>query len=150
VGQQVTLAGADPAAAARVDLLLARSEAPFVSKLLGPAATECELVVKASFGGRARGWLHTGGGGFLGDEGDVTTDAALRALARRTPLTYTCVPPGSGRRMAVDRDDDGALDALDNCPVTANADQRDADGDRRGDACDPCPASRRNRCGDAR
>ena len=28
----------------------------------------------------------------------------------------------------------------DNCPFDSNEDQRDADGDDRGDACDPCPA----------
>jgi hypothetical protein len=35
------------------------------------------------------------------------TDAALRSLA---PVTYTCVPPGSGERIGVDRDDDGVYD----------------------------------------
>jgi hypothetical protein len=34
----------------------------------------------------------------------------LRALARRSPLTFTAVPPGSGERIALDRDDDGVLD----------------------------------------
>jgi YVTN family beta-propeller protein len=147
VGQQVTLTAANAAEAGpRVDLLRERSEAPFVSKLLGPGATECDLVVKGSYGGREHGWLHTGGGAFLGDEGEVTTDSDLRALTRRTPLTYTCAPPGSGRRMAVDRDADGALDALDNCPVTPNPDQADADRDGSGDACDRCPTSRHSRC----
>jgi hypothetical protein len=44
--------------------------------------------------------------------GDVRTDPDLRALAA-TPgqeLTYTCVPPGSGLRMGVDRDEDGVFD----------------------------------------
>jgi hypothetical protein len=35
-----------------------------------------------------------------------------------------------------DRDGDGVLDAYDNCPVIANFDQRDTDGDSQGDACD--------------
>jgi hypothetical protein len=38
-----------------------------------------------------------------------------------------------------DRDGDGKLDGADNCPATANADQRDHDQDGRGDACDTCP-----------
>jgi hypothetical protein len=147
VGQQVTLDRANAAQAGpRIDLLLARSEAPFESKILGPGATECDVVVKGSLGGNVRGWLYTGGGSFLNDEGVATPDAALRALAGRTPLTYTCVPPGSGRRMGVDRDGDAALDALDNCPLEPNAEQADADRDGWGDTCDPCPASRRNRC----
>jgi hypothetical protein len=38
-----------------------------------------------------------------------------------------------------DRDNDGKLNADDNCPDSANADQADEDGDMVGDACDPCP-----------
>ncbi len=37
---------------------------------------------------------------------------------------------------AVDSDGDGASDLCDNCPVTANADQADADADGLGNACD--------------
>ena len=120
VGQQVTLdRNSGPDVAARVDLLLARSEAPFVSKLLGGETTECELVAKGSVRGEARGWLHTGGGTFEADDGSLVTDAELRALAaKKTPITYTCAPPGSGRRMAIDRDADGVLDADDACPTT--------------------------------
>ncbi|MFO0744733.1 MAG: thrombospondin type 3 repeat-containing protein [Myxococcota bacterium] len=36
-----------------------------------------------------------------------------------------------------DVDGDGAAQATDNCPLIANADQADADGDDLGDACDP-------------
>lgn len=39
-----------------------------------------------------------------------------------------------------DADEDGVEDSLDNCLGVANPDQADADGDRRGDACDSCPA----------
>lgn len=35
-----------------------------------------------------------------------------------------------------DTDADGAIDAVDNCPLMANANQADADGDSMGDACD--------------
>jgi large repetitive protein len=40
-----------------------------------------------------------------------------------------------------DRDGDGVLNGTDNCPNLANPTQVDADGDLKGDACDPCPAS---------
>jgi hypothetical protein len=38
----------------------------------------------------------------------------------------------------IDADQDGVCDNVDNCPGVANADQADADGDGKGDACDPC------------
>jgi len=38
-----------------------------------------------------------------------------------------------------DEDGDGTVDALDNCPELANADQADGDGDGVGDVCDGCP-----------
>ena len=43
-------------------------------------------------------------------------------------------------KIAVDRpdgDSDGTSDDCDNCPSTANADQKDTDGDGLGDVCDP-------------
>jgi len=36
-----------------------------------------------------------------------------------------------------DGDANGVPDARDNCPVVANADQANTDGDAQGDACDP-------------
>ena len=44
--------------------------------------------------------------------------------------TATCSPPDR------DADDDSVEDAVDNCPLVANADQLDADGDGKGAACD--------------
>ena len=38
-----------------------------------------------------------------------------------------------------DRDSDGSLDSIDNCPTEPNFLQEDQDGDGTGDACDPCP-----------
>jgi hypothetical protein len=37
-------------------------------------------------------------------------EATLRSLATGRPVTYTCVPPGSGERIGVDRDGDGYWD----------------------------------------
>ena len=41
--------------------------------------------------------------------------------------------------LAIDFDEDGIADEVDNCPATANPDQADSDGDGLGDACDRCP-----------
>ena len=38
-------------------------------------------------------------------------------------------------RTDCDQDDDGVVDALDNCPCISNTDQNDSDGDGIGDAC---------------
>ena len=98
VGQQVTLR-ADNAAAAgpRIDLFLARAQAPFVSKLLGTGATEAELVATVAVGGVGQAYQLRADGSFVAIDGTaVMTDAALRALAA-TPgqeVTYTCLPYG--------------------------------------------------------
>ena len=113
VGQQVTLSNTSAAAVGtRIDLLIARA-----------AAGECDLVVKGSVAGEARGAYRTAAGTFQTDRAAQApvSDAAIRALAT-TPgqeLTYTCVPPGSGRRVGVDRDEDGFFDS----------DERDAGSD---------------------
>jgi Thrombospondin type 3 repeat len=94
--------------------------------------------VKGAEGGVARGWVREAGGQFRSDIDTFTTDLAVRALAAsQGPLTYTCVPPGSGTRMGIDRDEDTILDGLDNCPAVANTNQLNADNDSLGDACDP-------------
>ena len=105
VGQQVTLTAANAAAVGpRITLLEQRARAPFTSRVLGGAVTECDLVVTLAQGGAIRGYLFdpasssfapSGGGARL-------SDAALRALAATAgqEVTFTCVPPGSGARIA--------------------------------------------------
>jgi hypothetical protein len=137
VGQQVTLrnnngAGAHP----RIDLMIQRAGTTYPSLRFGATAPECDLIVKASLGGVARGWVREASGLFRDDTNVTITDAALRALVSQGPLTYTCAPPGSGTRMGIDRDSDTRLDGLDNCPAAANLDQQDFDGDAQGDVCD--------------
>jgi hypothetical protein len=72
-------------------------------------------------------FLYIGSGRFKADRRALPpiTDAALRFLAMRAgrPVTFTCVPPGSGARIGVDRDGDGVWDG----------DERDA----RTDPADP-------------
>jgi DNA-binding beta-propeller fold protein YncE len=99
VGQQVTLRASSSAeVSSRVDLLRQRAE-----------AGECELVAKARILDGEAGFLYVGSGLFARDRKGQPpiTDATLRSLA---PVTYTCVPPGSGERIGVDRDGDGAWD----------------------------------------
>jgi hypothetical protein len=103
VGQQITLsAGAPASAGARVDLLEQRA-----------AAGDCDLVAKARLDGHERGFLYANGS-FLTDRASSPPlgDTALRALAHGpgNAVTFTCVPPGSGVRIGIDRDLDGTLD----------------------------------------
>jgi hypothetical protein len=60
-----------------------------------------------------------------GGECRVTADCAVELL---------CV---DGRCRVPDADGDGRIDREDNCPLVANPDQKDTDGDQLGDACDP-------------
>jgi len=104
VGQQVTLDAANAATAGpRVDLLLARA-----------AQGECDLIVRGALDGEGRGWLHAGGGSFRSDRAaePLISAAELRiqAAAPGQERTWTCLPPGTGVRGGLDRDEDGALD----------------------------------------
>jgi hypothetical protein len=103
VGQQVTLGRRNEGVAGpRIDLLRQRAD-----------AGECELVAKSQDGQRELGFLYVGGA-FVPNRAAESplTDAALRERAGRKGLylTYTCVPLGSGKRIAIDRDEDGVLD----------------------------------------
>ena len=103
VGQQITLTATSPAAVGtRIDLMLARDD-----------LNECEVVVKGTIGGQARGGHRLPSGAFQMDRStEVLTDVDLRALAAVAgqEITYTCTPPGSGLRIGVDRDEDGVFD----------------------------------------
>jgi hypothetical protein len=126
----------------RIDLFETRAGTAFDSLLLGGTVTECDVVVKGSFGGAPRGWRRESGTGpldtiYRDDVNQTITGASLRLLAGgQGPLTYTCAPPGSGTRMGIDQDRDSALDGLDNCSTLSNPGQQDFDGDAAGDACD--------------
>jgi hypothetical protein len=105
--------------------------------MLGGNVPECDLIVKGSVGGEERGAVRLANGQFRTDTDEFFSDAQIRTLANSEgPLTYTCVPPGSGERLGIDRDEDGELDALDNCPAVANSDQTDTDNNGVGDACE--------------
>jgi DNA-binding beta-propeller fold protein YncE len=116
VGQQITLASAgSPATLARVDLLRRRAD-----------AGECDLVAKAELAGRETGFLYAGQGTFRPDHRalvPIRIEALeLIAILGATPITFSCVPLGSGERIAVDRDGDGFWDGDE---LDANSDPAD-------------------------
>ena len=66
--------------------------------------TECDLVANVVQGGTVKGYLyHSSSAVFVPGDGMTSfSDSALRALAAvpGQEVTYTCVPPGSGSRIA--------------------------------------------------
>src|SRR5262249_15603613 len=113
VGQQITLTAENVAVVGPPGDLLRQ-----------PAEVgECDLVVQTPLFRAELGFVYLGSNSFESDRQaspHVDSDA-LRSLATDwgRPLTYTCVPPGSGVRVGVDRDGDGFWDG----------DERDAGSD---------------------
>src|SRR5262249_61489667 len=110
VGQQVTLTSSNTAVAGpRIDLLNQRA-----------AAGDCDLTVKGVIKNAStsvleqRGALRLASGQFQTARASdpLLSDAQLRGFAATAgqELTYTCVPPGEGERVGIDRDLDGCPD----------------------------------------
>ncbi len=104
VGQQTTLNTINGLVVGpRIDLLKQRAD-----------LDECDLIAKGNLLGLELGAFYTGGNNFttsfsvLGNMTDI--QLRLIALLPGTTITYTCVPPGSGFRLGVDRDSDGYRD----------------------------------------
>ena len=114
VGQQVTI-GPDNFAVAdvneRIGLINTRAAASFESKVLGGIVKECDVIAKTVEAGVEKGYVRQSGGSYLPDDnGPAISEASLRAKANPVgaaqTITYTAVPPGSGTRMGIDRDED--------------------------------------------
>jgi Trypsin len=72
----------------------------------------------------------------------VASASALSLLSFHAP-TFTFansrfISQALGPFTFTDHDGDDVIDYLDNCPMDANTDQLDRDGDSRGDVCDNC------------
>ncbi len=128
----------------RIALMIARAGTPFVSKILDGSVTETDLIAAGVIAGNPVSYrLNTSGLLEPADGSAPISVAALSGLISgpNDAVTVTAVPPGSGVRMALDRDRDGVLDANDNCPAIDNAAQSDGDADGIGNACDNCTLS---------
>jgi YVTN family beta-propeller protein len=109
MGQQLTLAkNSSEAGHERLQLLLQRAgiTTPF---------PECDLVVSGNIDGRIRGWVYDRlTESFLPDlSGNEALDqGSMESLIRgsESPMTLTCTPWGSGKRIGIDRDGDSILD----------------------------------------
>ena len=105
VGYQLTFDGtnnSDPTALATVDTLTGQAD-----------ATNCDLVAHGRVAGQARAWQYVGAGEWKPDKAaqpNITTNDLIALAGLGTELTLTGVPPGSGVRMALDRDRDTYFD----------------------------------------
>ena len=105
VGRELTIGGASknsPGVVALLDSLYHEAE-------LG----SCDLIAHGRLGGVMKGFLYQTGGTFISDlnsEGTISADTLRSWAASGEEITYLGVPPGSGMRMAIDRDRDGYRD----------------------------------------
>ncbi len=124
VGWQVLSAGDDDAQVlADVQLMIDQHH---------QSPSRCDVVAKGRRTGAMHGhWLISGPGDaalFQTDAGTtVTLEALLASGGPAAPLVFTAVPPGSGKRIGVDEDADGYLDALDPCVQQPNNGDVNAD-----------------------
>jgi len=92
VGLQVTVNDANKVSSAvtdRITLLMSQAD-----------AGNCDLIVRGIYGGARRGFLYSGGGMFQPDrqsDPGVSWQALVQAAGRGSELTFTGIPPGTGR-----------------------------------------------------
>ena len=127
---------------ARLDLLAARARTELRPRRSARRRASATWSSHGVVDGVARGYLlDAATGRFLPDRvaEPPLESAALRALAQTAgqSLTFTCVPPGEGERLALDRDGDGFFDR----------DELDAGSDPADAASTPGNGPRRRRPG---
>lgn len=113
VGQQVTLHSGNTGnttVTGRIDLMETRAGSAFNSEILGGTVTDCDVIAHLVQGGTQQAGLYDPGTDTYqpDDGGAPIPGATVRSLANTAgqEVTYTCVPPGSGNRLALDRDED--------------------------------------------
>jgi DNA-binding beta-propeller fold protein YncE len=98
VGQQITWRpNANAAVEAQLSLLKQQA-------LVVGARPACDLIVRGGVDGISKAGLFQADGSWLMRTGETLSDTSLRQLASAAQaLTFTCVTPGSGRRIALNK-----------------------------------------------
>jgi len=113
VGQQMTLnKNSDQQKIERVALLEARAQSDFTSKILGGQVKECDLIVQGHVNGAPHSYFFVAANNhYISDtiQTQALTSSALKTLLVQSTdvLTFTCVVPGMGKQMAIDKNLDG-------------------------------------------
>lgn len=140
VGRQFTL---DVATLADADAVLDLFEAQ-----AQPPADNVDLILKGfrydvdgsllERGAHFRFDIDVGAWGYQFDTGDFVDRSLLTLIATTgtASFTFTCVPPGMGERLGIDRDEDGAWDEMEVAAGTDPA-RPDTDGDGYLDGSEP-------------
>ncbi len=108
VGQQVTLApGNFSLVRGALIRMLQRSA-------ISDPVEECDLVAHGVVSDEARGYFRQANGRFQSDRAAETplsiAQVFFASQVAGQQITLTCVPPGAGTRVALDRDEDGFFD----------------------------------------
>ena len=113
VGQQATFNLASQSDADLVALMMQQALAHTTDASL--RKQKCDLIVRGVSGGEAQAWRFTNAGVFEDAAGNTSSFNRLRwsTFLPGNSLTFTCAPPGSGQRLAFDRDEDGIPDGID-------------------------------------
>jgi hypothetical protein len=82
---------------------------------------------------------HAADDGDDGDDGDDMAPVDAPVPIDGAGPADAAIDAAAPADADLDADDDGVLDAVDNCVMIGNPLQRDHDGDSRGDECDLCP-----------
>ncbi|MBL8879256.1 MAG: YncE family protein [Phycisphaerales bacterium] len=125
VGWQIrtTAGGPNPPLPVDLAVMFAQHEA---------APSRCDVVAHVLISGAMRGFVMVSANQdppmFQRDDDQLFTLAQVVSnAAPLTPAVFTAVPPGSGRRIGIDQDNDGFSNGIDPCSQYRN------DGDMNGD-----------------
>ncbi len=105
-----------PAAVGRQITVTTAGPAPMVDAMIGLAGclgSRVDIVAKGGKDGLPRGWAYEPGHDYFQSDRNsehLTLSELIGLAALNNPLTFTVVPEGSGRRIGIDRDEDGYFD----------------------------------------
>ncbi len=117
VGQQATFNLTSQSDAALVSTMMAQALAHTFDSSV--RKQKCDLIANGVIGGEERAWrfVDTGAntGSFVDMHGDASSFNRLRwtSLIPGNSITFTCAAPGTGERLAFDRDEDGIYNIAD-------------------------------------